>query len=1029
MKAYAPKTKGGGTAKGGAEKQPTEAVQQGNPIMGWLSSSVDWAAGKFEEAKSSIDGWVDGVTQSAQELLEVARASSIDVNSDRIDITSDLDEILDLLPAGVQQQLQLDRDRSSNEAELSYDLKSGEITIKSPSVAIQGANIDKFSMGAGTLEGVEITIHNASGSIPVIGQFSTNESGTPSTSISIKRATANTVEIQSENGPIGAEQVELNDVRIDLSNEQKGLFSSDESKRTFSVASTNIKGLRTSEISAAELALNETHAQLSEQNASISAKQIAATQLNHANGQADSAALLGVSAHFQMDGNQTTAQLRASQSDVQGLKSNGIGSIDSAKASNVQFSNHEGMNTSADHLSLSNLDTEHIDADSAQLSDLSILRTNDGTELTLGSAEAKRLNSETYGTIDSAKLANAAISNRSGIQSSVEQLTLNQVDTDHVDAAQLSLDSFQVQKHKDGLSTSADTVSVSQLETKDANVRSASLSGINIQHSDGTTRSQLEQGSATGITGHGTTVGNVTVSEIESAHSANQDSLTADSIIISDVENNIASTDKASIEGLSYAHQNGNHSAQLTSAEVQNTRAHGLGSMENFKTSQLSGHFGQYSQSVEFDQIQGHGLRDDKTTATLGQIKIDDGKIRNGVDGTHGQLSQLSLINGQLHNNSIGRLDATGAQAQLTDQGASAAVESASFESAQVADNRLRVDSGQISQAGISTSDIHWQEALKDNRLANGTEAYLNSALFQGISSESELGKANVSSAEVQGASVQASRTDYSVSAESANLTAAHLQSSQPLLDGQGNHDSLIGSIASRVDSGQINAQMNLNEGPIGNGHLKVKDDTVLDANLAIENNQLSSGSGVQFSKPIDAPLWFTVKGASINEDGKAMADVGGWGNKNITKDINKAAGVSGNQLPNLGTLVDGFMSNDTKQSSSSEHIVDTQSIQANGHLHFSDGDVRSDNINATLSGASQGANQLTFATEAQKLTASFANFLASSLSISGPNAQINTGSTEALGGNVILDPKRGTANGSVSQINVQDIHANGKIN
>ena len=100
-----------------------------------------------------------------------------------------------------------------------------------------------------------------------------------------------------KNGPIGAEQVELNDVRIDLSSERKGLFSADETKRSFSVGSTNIQGLKTSEFSAVELALTDTNAQLNNDNASISAQHIAAAQLSHANEQARTQRPCVVSAH------------------------------------------------------------------------------------------------------------------------------------------------------------------------------------------------------------------------------------------------------------------------------------------------------------------------------------------------------------------------------------------------------------------------------------------------------------------------------------------------------------------------------------------------------------------------------------------------------------------------------------------------------------------------------------------------------------------------------------------------------------
>ena len=123
-----------------------------------------------------------------------------------------------------------------------------------------------------------------------------------------------------------------------------------------------------------------------------------------------------------------------------------------------------------------------------------------------------------------------------------------------------------------------------------------------------------------------------------------------------------------------------------------------------------------------------------------------------------GNSHRLSLVNGQLHNSSIGRLTASGAHAHLTKDGASATIDSASIEAAQQPTTASESDSGQIERAGISTTDTNWQDALKDNRFANSWRLFLNGARFSGVSSESDLGRANVSSAKVNGASFEASR-------------------------------------------------------------------------------------------------------------------------------------------------------------------------------------------------------------------------------------------------------------------------------
>ena len=151
---------------------------------------------------------------------------------------------------------------------------------------------------------------------------------------------------------------------------------------------------------------------------------------------------------------------------------------------------------------------------------------------------------------------------------------------------------------------------------------------------------------------------------------------------------------------------------------------------------------------------------------------------------------------------------------------------------------------------------------------------------------------------------------------------------------------------------------------------------------------------------------------------------------KTSQKTSTKAAGTSGGQaFQSLGSLVGGIMSNGPKRTHLMHHSW-TQSIHANGHLNFSDGNLRSNNINATLSGADQGYKSAEFRHRgSEKITASFANFLASSLSIKGQGSQINAGSTQALEADVILDPKKAPQQAQCPKSNVRNIKADGKIN
>ena len=168
-------------------------------IPSWDGFRVYRLGGKYISTDKIIHRWLGRWGHPiGSRAMDVARTLICQCQGLTASTSRVTDEILDLLPGGVQQQLQLDRDRSSNEA--ACPLTSA--AVRSPSSLLlspfKGQTSTNSPWELEPLEGVEITIRNASGSLPVIGQFSLGEGGSPSTSISIQRAVANAVEIQSE---------------------------------------------------------------------------------------------------------------------------------------------------------------------------------------------------------------------------------------------------------------------------------------------------------------------------------------------------------------------------------------------------------------------------------------------------------------------------------------------------------------------------------------------------------------------------------------------------------------------------------------------------------------------------------------------------------------------------------------------------------------------------------------------------------------------------------------------------------------
>jgi len=134
-------------------KTQTTQTEQQNPLLesgiqpeeksgflGWMQSAGDWAADKYDNATTGIGKWVDGVTDSAQNVIEIVKETEmarnvfdvmketdIDRKDGKWNIETDLDEVMDLIPTD---KLQLDR-------EASYSAQTGQLAAGFSEISYQ----------------------------------------------------------------------------------------------------------------------------------------------------------------------------------------------------------------------------------------------------------------------------------------------------------------------------------------------------------------------------------------------------------------------------------------------------------------------------------------------------------------------------------------------------------------------------------------------------------------------------------------------------------------------------------------------------------------------------------------------------------------------------------------------------------------------------------------------------------------------------------------------------------------------------
>ena len=613
--------------------QKEKGQKSPNPFMKFLQDSGDWVAEKYNNVTDGIGDTAQRVGHAADELWDVVTNTNMSFNDTGIDVETDLDEVMDLVPMDLG--VILDREASDNVAQIHF-AKDGSITIKSSSIALGAVNINGIQLSGAMLKGVHVHIRREkNGLIPKIKPEESQ------ITINIDSAIGSDISVTSKNGPIEAKEVELSNLHVVTTGKQAPFDDSPAGNINFSVGSVVVRGLNGAGAEADSIAAQNASGTLSEDSGNIHAGTANASNLKYNGNHVQQAELAGVNASFEKGSNGDlgasvtaasaaasgidTAQIDAQSFSSSNLQASGnlqeqsvsgsLGSfsakgiqstqanLDSASGNGVTFAGDIDDKTGsagADKIMVQNLESQHGSLDSATMHNLSAQGSTKGGSGSIGSIHASGANSE-FGSVDQAGIQGLNFSsNGTEHSASMKSASMTGANSEFGSVEQAGIQGIQLSSNGKNHSGSLSSASITGAKSEFGSVGSASVQDVNFQ-SDGTN------------------------------HSANLVSAQAKGI-----QTQGASIDSGSIQGASLSSNGTNHNVSLTSMNASGIQAQEFGTIDSVEAQKIQASSTPQSQQASIQSLGAKGIN--------GQgISIDEARalgVQAGTDqhGTHASL-------------------------------------------------------------------------------------------------------------------------------------------------------------------------------------------------------------------------------------------------------------------------------------------------------------------------------------------------------------------------------------------------------
>ena len=257
------------------QQLPQKAGNQGvgSTLKGWWDKGTNWLGKKYDQASDAVSGAYNSVKQTASDFADIYQNSDLSYKDGKFSASTDMDEVMDVLPASMRDKLSLDKSLpSANKATLDVDTKTGKLSLKVPNLMLSSLNMGGVSAGKTRLGGVQLTIDNAgalahdyakkkAGSTVADMVFGKQQQATgidSTTTLKVASVLANDVAYPA--AQMSAKQLELSGLDVSIFNKGGGLPAADshpdQLQMNFSVGSAVVRGLSSPKTSATELGIS-----------------------------------------------------------------------------------------------------------------------------------------------------------------------------------------------------------------------------------------------------------------------------------------------------------------------------------------------------------------------------------------------------------------------------------------------------------------------------------------------------------------------------------------------------------------------------------------------------------------------------------------------------------------------------------------------------------------------------------------------------------------------------------------------------
>ncbi|MFM2248755.1 MAG: hypothetical protein RL071_4830 [Pseudomonadota bacterium] len=233
-------------AQAPAKGAPGAAAPKSKGVMGWLRGAGQWVSEKAGAASAAVGDFVDKSKQVAKDAYEVAKATDIGWKDGKITVETDLDELMDLVPAHLRAALQLDRKGADNTCKVSLDPRSGVLVLTSAAVAIGAVDAPGLKTGPAFLRDVRIEIARPGGGLQGVDPAEAAKQGQgAAVKIHVGSADVSAVKFNGKAGPVTLDRLQLEGLSGELGRQGGPLsLEGGDGRGSFALKAAVLAGLR-----------------------------------------------------------------------------------------------------------------------------------------------------------------------------------------------------------------------------------------------------------------------------------------------------------------------------------------------------------------------------------------------------------------------------------------------------------------------------------------------------------------------------------------------------------------------------------------------------------------------------------------------------------------------------------------------------------------------------------------------------------------------------------------------------------------